>query len=157
MSQTAGRSGPSTAALAETDGAVAPLLVVAEFVFTEDGEAEFLQHKERTLEETRAIEGCLLAVLWSRPERRYQFSTLWVDASAVTRWVECEFHRKTLMPGFRKWCTEGSFGDYRLEKDHKRARKCGACGRWTQNLPGWAEWQPEACAKCGEALDAPRD
>src|SRR5205823_1074854 len=80
-----------------------PLLVVAEFVFTEEGDAEFGQHLERTLAEVRSIEGCLHAVVWRRPNRRYRFSTLWSDRQAVTRWVENEFHRVTLMPGFRKW------------------------------------------------------
>lgn len=134
-----------------------PLLVLAEFVFTEDGEAEFLQHRDRTLDEARGIEGCLQAVLWERPGRRYQFSTLWTDVEAVTRWVENEFHHTVLMPGFRKWCSEGCFGEYRLETDHKRARKCAACGRWTQDLPGWDERRPGACQKCGSALSPPPD
>ncbi|NNL84402.1 MAG: hypothetical protein HKP27_02060, partial [Myxococcales bacterium] len=83
----------------------APLLVLAEFVFTEEGEAEFLRHRDRTLDEVRAVTGCLQAVLWARAGRRYQFSTLWTDDEAVARWVENEFHRSILMPGFRKWCT----------------------------------------------------
>lgn len=134
---------------------MAPLLVFAEFVFSEPGEAEFLPHLERTLDEVRGIEGCLQAVLWTRPDRRYQFSTLWSDVEAVTRWVENEFHRAVLMPGFRKWCTEGCFGEYILEADHKRARKCGSCGRWTQTLPGWDESLPSACEKCGADFQAP--
>ncbi len=134
-----------------------PLLVLAEFVFTEDGEAEFLHHRDRTLDEVRGIDGCLQAVLWTRPGRRYQFSTLWTDVEAVTRWVENEFHRTILIPGFRKWCTEGCFGEYRLETDHKRARKCASCGRWTQDLPGWDESQPRACDKCGIGLSQPVD
>lgn len=133
-----------------------PLLVLAEFVFTEDGEAAFLPHLDRTLAEVRRIDGCLQAVLWTRAERRYQFSTLWTNADAVTRWVENEFHRTVLMPGFRKWCTEGCFGEYKLETDHKRARRCESCGRWTQSLPGWDESQPSACEKCGAALPLPR-
>jgi hypothetical protein len=132
-----------------------PLLVLAEFVFSEEGEAAFLHHRERTLDECRGVEGCLQAVLWSRPGRRYQFSTLWTDSEAVTRWVENDFHRTVLMPGFRKWCTEGCFGDYRLAVDHQRARKCASCGRWTQALPGWDERNPSACQKCGAALDRP--
>jgi quinol monooxygenase YgiN len=135
---------------------VTPLLVLAEFVFSEEGEAQFLPHLERTLAETRATEGCLQAVVWSRPGRRYQFSTLWTDPAAVTRWVENEFHRSVLMPGFRKWCTEGCFGEYRLEKDHNRARKCASCGRWTQGLPGWDESRPETCARCGAKLEVER-
>ena len=131
-----------------------PLLVLAEFVFTEEGEREFLPRLARTLDEVRATPGCLQAVLWNRPGRRYQFSTLWTDAGAVTRWVENEFHRAVLMPGFRKWCTEGCFGEYRLETDHKRAGKCASCGRWTQSLPGWNEALPEHCEKCGATLEA---
>jgi heme-degrading monooxygenase HmoA len=132
-----------------------PLLVTAEFVFTEEGEVEYLRHLDRTLAEVRGIEGCLQAVMWTRPERRFQFSTLWSDAEAVTRWVENEFHRTVLMPGFRRWCTEGCFGDYRLETDHQRARKCPSCGRWTQGLPGWDERQPASCEKCGASLEQP--
>lgn len=132
-----------------------PLLVLAEFVFTEEGEAEFLRHRERTLEEVRGVEGCLQAVLWTRPERRYQFATWWTQASAVTRWVENEFHRSVLVPGFRSWCSEGCFGEYALERDHRRARRCPACGRWTQALPGWDEAGPGACGKCGAALEVP--
>lgn len=133
----------------------APLLVLAEFVFTEKGEEEFFRHRERTLDEVRGIEGCLQAVLWKRPGRRYQFSTLWTDAEAVTRWVENEYHRTVLMPGFREWCTEGCFGEYGLETDHKRARKCPSCGRWTQSLPGWDELRPPTCGTCGSDLALP--
>lgn len=132
-----------------------PLLVTAEFVFTEEGDAEMARHLERTLDEVRRIEGCLQAVVWTRPGRRYQFATLWSDAGAVTRWVENEFHRTVLMPGFRKWCTEGCFGEYLLEQDHERARKCPSCGRWTRALPGWDEGVPAACAKCGAGLGVP--
>jgi heme-degrading monooxygenase HmoA len=129
-----------------------PLLVVAEFVFTEEGDAEMQRHMERTLTEARSIEGCLHAVVWSRPGRRLLFSTLWSDRQAVTRWVENEFHRRTLMPGFRKWCTEGWFGEYRLEVDHPRAMRCATCGRWTQGQPGWSEVEPRSCRNCSKAL-----
>lgn len=132
-----------------------PLLVLAEFVFTEEGEAAFRAHLDRTLAEVRGIDGCLQAVAWTRPGRRYQFSTLWSDAAAVTRWVENDFHKTVLMPGFRKWCTEGCFGEYALETDHKRARKCESCGRWTQTRPGWDERRPSACEKCGASLGLP--
>jgi len=141
----------------EVEAIVSPLLVVAEFVFSPDGEVEFLRHRDRTLEETRGIEGCIQAVVWVRPGRRYQFSTLWVDAAAVTRWVRHEFHQTVLMPGFRKWCTEGCFGEYTLQTDHERARKCAACGRWTRDRPGWNESLPGACDKCGDLLEAPSD
>lgn len=135
----------------------APLLVLAEFVFSEAGDVEFQRHLERTMAETRATEGCLQAMLWTRPGGRCQFSTLWTDAAAVRRWVENEFHRTVLMPGFRKWCTEGCFGEYLLDTDHKRARKCASCGRWSQALPGWDEARPEACEKCGARLERARD
>ena len=134
-----------------------PLLVLAEFVFTEEGEAEFLLHRDRTLVEARGIEGCLQAVLWARPGRRYQFSTLWTDPEAVARWIENDFHRTILMPGFRKWCSEGWFGEYGLAKDHERARKCASCGRWARGLPGWDEHRPTVCEKCGAALDSPSE
>ncbi len=139
----------------ESVGSTAPLLVLAEFVFTEVGEQEYRRHLDRTLEEVRAVRGCLQAVVWKRPGRRYQFSTLWDDPAGVTRWVDNAFHQDVLMPGFRKWCTEGYFGEYKLDVDHKRARKCLACGRWTQSLPGYDEGQPPECHSCGAALDAP--
>ena len=129
-----------------------PLLVLAEFVCSEAGDAEFRSHLERTLTEARSIDGCLHAVVWERPARRYQFSTLWTDRAAVVRWVENDFHRNVLMPGFRKWCTEGWFGEYRGELDHKRAIRCAKCGRWTQGQPGWSEADPSACRNCGAAL-----
>lgn len=134
-----------------------PLLVLAEFVFTPEGEAEFLPLCERTLMETRATPGCLQAVVWTRPGRRYQFSTLFEDAAAVKRWVDNEFHRGVLMPGFRRWCTEGCFGDYALAADHARARRCAECGRWTKGLPGWDEQTLATCAKCDAALAPPVD
>lgn len=136
---------------------MALLQVLAEFVFTEEGEVEFGRYLDRTLEEVRGIEGCVHAVVWRRPGRRYQFATLWDQADGVTRWVENEFHESILMPGFRKWCTEGCFGEYTLATDHKRARKCPSCGRWTQSLPGWDEAQPATCNKCGAGLELAPD
>lgn len=133
----------------------APLLVVAEFVFSEEGESAFLPHLDRTLGETRGVEGCLQAVVWTRPGRRYQFATLWTEPAAVRRWVDNDFHRRVLMPGFREWCTEGCFGDYRLSGDHPRARKCAACGRWSREQPGWDERRPAACGKCAGPLAVP--
>jgi heme-degrading monooxygenase HmoA len=133
------------------------LLVLAEFVFSPEGEAEFQSHIERTLAECRAVEGCLHAVVWHRPERRYQFSTLWRDRDAVNRWVDNDFHRRTLMPGFRQWCTEGWFGEFLLDVDHRRARRCPACQRWTQGEPGWVETEPLACRHCGGELKPSAD
>ncbi|MGH7803775.1 MAG: putative quinol monooxygenase [Candidatus Binatia bacterium] len=129
-----------------------PLLVLAEFVCSEAGDGEFRSHLERTLAETRAVEGCLHAVVWTRPDRRYQFSTLWRDRESVQRWIDNEFHRQVLMPGFRKWCTQGWFGEYRGELDHLRAIRCAKCGRWAQGKPGWSEVEPKACRNCGAAL-----
>jgi quinol monooxygenase YgiN len=130
-----------------------PLLVTAEFRCTEDGDAELRRHLDRTLDEARAVEGCLHATVWERPaERRYFFTTVWRDRDAVARWVDNEFHRTVLMPGFRRWCTEGSFGEFTLEADHDRARKCGACGRWTRARPGWSEAGPATCRQCGADL-----
>jgi len=90
-------------------------------------------------------------------ERRVQFATLWSDAEAVKRWVENAFHRKVLVPGFRQWCVEGCFGEYRLDTDHKRARKCAGCGRWTQEQPGWDEARPSRCGKCETPIELPLD
>jgi hypothetical protein len=136
---------------------VKPLLVTAEFVFSEAGELEMRRHLEQTLAEVRQTPGCLQAVVWTRPGRRYQFATLWSEPAAVTRWVENEFHRSVLMKGFRNWCTEGCFGEYLLEQDHERARKCPSCGRWTRALPGWDERAPAACDNCGARLETPVD
>jgi heme-degrading monooxygenase HmoA len=130
-----------------------PLLVLAEFRCSEEGEADLRGHLDRTLREVRGVEGCLQATVWERPvERRYLFTTIWSDRDAVGRWVENEFHRTTLMPGFRRWCTEGSFGEFALETDHDRARKCAACGRWTRGQPGWSEQEPSTCRHCGREL-----
>jgi heme-degrading monooxygenase HmoA len=141
-----------------TDEPAEPVLqVLAEFVFSEEGEAEFRRHVDRTLREVRSIPGCLQAVLWHRPGRRYQFSTLWSDPDAVSLWVNHEFHQQVLMPGFRVWCTEGCFGEYRLANDHPRARRCAACGRWGQGEPGWRESLPASCGRCGAELAGPSD
>ncbi len=134
-----------------------PRLVLAEFVFTQEGEAEFARHLDRTLAEVRGTPGCVQAAVWRRPGRRYQFSTLWSDADAVARWVGNAFHRSVLMPGFRQWCSEGCFGEYALASDHERARRCAACGRWTRALPGWDESGPSRCAQCGAGLEAPAE
>lgn len=125
-----------------------PLLVLADFVFDEEGERAFLRHRDRCLAEVRGVEGCLQAVLWTRPGRRYRFSTLWTDRKAVDRWVDNEFHRTVLVPGFRQWCVEGCFEEHRLEREHERVRKCSGCGRWTRELPGWDEARPARCARC---------
>jgi hypothetical protein len=66
--------------------------------------------------------------------------------------VDNEFHRQVLMPGFRKWCSEGWFGEYRLEVDHARAKRCAVCGRWTKGQPGWSELEPVSCRACGAAM-----
>jgi quinol monooxygenase YgiN len=130
-----------------------PLLVLAEFRSSEEGDADLRSHMDRTLREVRGVEGCLQATVWERPaERRYLFTTIWSDRYAVRRWVENEFHRTTLMPGFRRWCSEGSFSEFALETDHDRARKCAACGRWTRGRPGWAEQEPSTCRHCGGEL-----
>lgn len=129
------------------------LLVIAEFGFSETGEREFLPLLDRVLDEVRAIDGCLEAVVWTRPERRYSFFTVWHDRDAVERWVANPFHRETLMPGFRRWCTEGWFGYWDRAEDHNRARRCPSCGRWTQAQPGWSELAAPACRHCGTALD----
>jgi len=130
-----------------------PLLVLAEFRCSEEGQAELRTHLDRTLGEVRAVEGCLEASVWERPaERRTLFTTVWSDRDAVRRWVENEFHRTILMPGFRRWCTEGSFGEWVLEADHDRARKYAACGRWTRGRPGWSGTGPSTCRHCGGGL-----
>jgi quinol monooxygenase YgiN len=129
------------------------LLVLAEFRCSEEGDAALRGHLDRTLREARAVEGCLQATVWERPaERRYLFTTVWSGRDAVGRWVESEFHRTVLVPGFRRWCTEGSFSEFVLDADHDRARKCPACGRWSRARPGWAEDGPTQCRQCGTAL-----
>lgn len=130
-----------------------PLFVIAEFRCTESGDAELRKHLERTLAEVRAVPGCLHATVWERPaERGYRFVTAWSDGEAVGRWVENEFHRTVLMPGFRAWCREGWFGELSLAADHDRVRKCPACGRWTAAQPGWSEEGPVRCRACDAAL-----
>lgn len=132
---------------------MAALLVLAEFRCSEDGDAELRGHLDRTLVAVRAVAGCLQATVWERPaERRYLFLTWWSDAEAVGRWVDDEFHRTVLMPGFRRWCVEGSFSELTLAADHDRARKCAACGRWTAGRPGWSEQGPATCRQCGAPL-----
>jgi quinol monooxygenase YgiN len=129
------------------------LLVLAEFACTPEGDAELRKHLDRTLAETRATPGCLQATVWERPaERRFLFTTYWTDADAVTRWVENDFHRTTLMPAFRRWCVDGSFSEFLEGAEHARARKCGACGRWSSATPGWSEAEPSACRQCGGSL-----
>ncbi|HXX46843.1 MAG TPA: antibiotic biosynthesis monooxygenase [Myxococcota bacterium] len=131
-----------------------PLLVLAEFGCSETGDGELRAQLDRTLRETRAVEGCLQATVWERAaERRFLFVTYWSDGDAVRRWVENEFHRTALMPGFRKWCVEGSFSEFTAaEPDHARARKCASCGRWSQAKPGWSEAAPASCRQCGAGL-----
>lgn len=130
-----------------------PRLVLAEFGCSPEGEPEMRAHLERTLAECRAVPGCLEAVVWERPaERRFLFTTYWTDTEAVRRWVDNDFHRVTLMPGFRRWCVEGGFSEFSLAADHDRARKCPACRRWTQGRPGWSEAGPTTCRQCGGAL-----
>ena len=131
-----------------------PLLVLAEFGCSETGDGELRAQLERTMRETRAVDGCLQATVWERAaERRLLFVTYWTDAAAVRRWVENDFHSAVLMPGFRKWCVEGSFSEFgAAEPEHARARKCASCGRWTQAKPGWSEAAPTSCRQCGASL-----
>ena len=132
---------------------MSPLFVLAEFRCSEDGHALLREQIQRTLDEARAVPGCLQATVWERPaERRYLFTTMWSDGDALSRWVENEFHRTVLMPGFRRWCTEGSFSEFTVATDHDRARKCAACGRWTRARPGWSEQEPTTCRQCGREL-----
>ena len=130
-----------------------PLLVLAEFGCSEDGERELRAQLERTLAAARAIDGCLEATVWERPaERRFLFTTYWRDGEALARWVDDPFHRGTLYPGFRRWCVEGGFSEFTLSTDHDRARKCSSCGRWTKARPGWSEAVPASCRACGAAF-----
>ena len=130
-----------------------PLLVLAEFRCTPEGDVALREQLPRTLAEVRATPGCLQAGLGERPaERRYLFTTYWADGDGVGRRVENEFQRSVRMPGFSRWCSEGSFGELRLEADHDRARRCGACARWTSAPPGWSEASSAACRQCGASL-----
>jgi heme-degrading monooxygenase HmoA len=67
----------------------APLLVLAEFRCSDEGDAALREQLARTMQEVRSVEGCLEASVWERPaERRYLFTTYWSDREAVRRWVE---------------------------------------------------------------------
>jgi hypothetical protein len=134
-----------------------PFVVVAEFACTEDGWRELERHLDRTLREVRATPGCLHAASWTAPGRRIHFLTYWDDPGAVARWVDNAFHREVLMPGFRRWCREGWFGDLRLVRDHDRARRCPACGRWSRARPGFDGRGPTVCRHCSATLDAGGD
>lgn len=131
---------------------MAQLLVLVEFVCSEDGEAPFVEHLPRTMDEVRSIDGCLQGHVWSRPERRYLFFTLWTGSDAVDRWMENEFHRSVLMPSFRQWCTESQFSFWDMADDHERVRKCPACGRWSRGSPGWDVALPDVCRNCSAPL-----
>jgi quinol monooxygenase YgiN len=152
-------SGPERAkALTANAHAIRLAVLPVTHVGADNGFAEGLTEElraqlERTLAETRAVEGCLEATVWERPaERRYLFTTYWTDGEAVKRWVANNFHKTVLMPGFRRWCVEGSFSEFAQSADHDRARKCASCGRWTAGRPGWSEREPSKCRQCGAAL-----
>lgn len=132
-----------------------PVLVLAEFGCTQRGDVALRAHLDQTLTEARGTTGCLQAHVWERSGRRFLFVTSWADRAAVDRWVANTFHRDTLMTGFRQWCVEGWFGTYAEVADHARARKCPACGRWTQSHPGYDESLPPTCRQCGGVLAPP--
>lgn len=134
---------------------MAELLVLVEFVCSEDGETPFREHLPRTLDEVRSIEGCLQAHAWQRPDRCYLFYTLWRDNDALDGWMENTFHREELMPSFRQWCTEAQFSFYDMTDDHERVRKCTSCGRWSRGSPGWDITLPNVCRNCGAPLADP--
>lgn len=111
-------------------------------------------HLDRALDEVRSIDGCLVAIIYKRPERMYLFYTHWRDQEAIDRWVQNEFHRNVLMTGFTRWANEGWFGYWNLKADRKRVRKCPSCGRWSQAQPGWTEMTLTTCARCGTPFES---
>lgn len=130
-----------------------PLLSLVEIGFREEvAEAEFKAVLPRMEQELRSIEGCLEARTFVGAGRRYFFFTVWKDEAALQRWVDNEFHRTTLMPGFKRWCDEAWFGYWSLFKDNDRVRRCAKCGRWTREQPGWSTAGPAKCSRCGAEL-----
>lgn len=129
-----------------------PLLTLVEFAFTEEGEAAFRVVLPQMESEVRSIQGCLEYRLYRGAGGEYLFYNVWDDRAAVDRWLHNEFHRTVLMPAFRKWATLGWFSYWDLSGDNNRARKCMACGRWTQSLPGWDAKIPTECSRCGAPM-----
>jgi len=80
-----------------------PVMTLAEFGFTGDGEAAFLEVLPQMEREVRSVDGCREYRLWRGPAGEYVFFVVWDDQAAVDRWVQNEFHRTTLMPAFRRW------------------------------------------------------
>jgi heme-degrading monooxygenase HmoA len=139
-------SGPSTAK---------PLLILVELGFRDDAaEQEFKTVLPRMESELAGIVGCLERRTFIGAGRRYLFFTVWQDEAALERWVNNEFHRTILMPGFRRWCDEAWFGYWSMLKDNDRVRRCPACGRWTPEQPGWSSKGPAKCGRCGAELSS---
>lgn len=86
--------------------------------------------------------------------RIYEFYTVWESRDALDGWMTNEFHRSVLMVNFRKWMVQSVFDYWTLADDNARARKCPACGRWTQEKPGWSAVHPSTCRQGGGALMA---
>jgi quinol monooxygenase YgiN len=131
-----------------------PFLALVEMAFSEEGEAAFVEVLPQMESEIQAIPGCLEYRKYRGPGGEYLFFSVWDGQEALDRWVANEFHRQVLMPGFRKWCTLGWFGFWDARRDDNRARKCMACGRWTQTQPGWDAKQPTECSRCGAPFPA---
>lgn len=129
-----------------------PLLSLVEMAFTEEGEAAFLEVLPRMEDEIQAVPGCFEYRLYRGRGGEYLFYTVWDGQAALDLWVANEFHRSVLMPAFRKWATLGWFGFWDLARDDNRARKCLACGRWTQSKPGWDAKIPTECSRCGARM-----
>lgn len=129
-----------------------PFLTTVEIGFTEAGEEAFQGVLARMEQELKSVPGCLEYRLYQRPERVYLFFVVWEDRAAVQGWIENEFHRTVLMPGFRQWCNLGWFGYWDMAQDNNRAKKCLQCSRWTQAQPGWKGDVPQVCRQCNAAL-----
>mgnify|MGYP005856657963 CR=1 FL=1 len=126
-----------------------PLLALAEFVFSEEGERAFQETQKRMEEELASIPGFLGYRPLALGDRRYLLLSLWEGEEALDRWVQNPFHRSVLMANFREWCLESwfAYGD----TARPRVRRCRACGRWTRAEPGWDPHKPDRCVHCGRS------
>lgn len=101
--------------------------------------------------ETRPIDGRAAEALPAAPPR------LVVAEFVFHAEGEPQFRRHLQRTLDEARATEGCFGEYLLDADHDRARKCPSCGRWTKERPGWHEARPSGCAHCSAAFAIPID
>lgn len=117
-----------------------------------EGEQAFLDSYSQMEREVKAVAGCLDYRVYRGEDRLYLFFVVWQDRAAVKRWVDNAFHRTVLMANFRRWCKEGWFAYWGVERDYPRARKCLACNAWTRSQPGWSTAEPTTCRYCGTSV-----